>query len=186
MSHPWSHPQGECTGIKTIVEKADGLQGTEMVSANYRIEHKSTSPSPSLLQEGWLEPLAPSPGWGLQAHCPGNQRSREKLSPGGTLHPSTGGNVTSLTKKDNEVSTWTEHVFLSSQRGMPFRRRLIPHTAPDTPGSALVQKSVLKQSVHTASSFQRCPCLSAIEAVIKTGGVSQEKKSLKKSHLLTA
>lgn len=136
-----------------------------------------------------LEPLTPSPGWRLQAFCPRNKESWEKLSPGRTPHPSSGQNVTSLANKENEVSTWTEHIFLSSQRGLAFQRWLILHTTyplPDTPSSALGQKPVLKQSVNSASSFQRCPYLTAMRSAIKTGGVSQEKKPLKESYLLTA
>lgn len=67
MSHPLSHPKGECSGTTTkkkkptIVEKAEELQGKEMLPASCRAEHSSTSPSPA---PPWPGAWAASPGLG--------------------------------------------------------------------------------------------------------------------------
>lgn len=71
MSHPWSHPQGEHTGVKTNAGKAEGLQGVETVSAEPQSTKHLTLPIP-----------APGGGWTLSLPAQGEGCKRSALGIG--------------------------------------------------------------------------------------------------------
>lgn len=116
MSHPWSHPQGACTGVKTIAEKAERLQGVEMVSANCRTEHKSTSPSPSPLQGGGRSLWPPARGEGCSRTAMGiSGPGRGSALEGLRSHPQ---EETSLTKQIRKMkSVHEQSTFCFPPRG---------------------------------------------------------------------